>query len=125
MPAAAAPDRRGGTGRLGSVLELTRVFLAPGAMADSYAGLVLVSLESDASPTAGTFVGTALTSVCLYAFGMVSNDLLDLRKDRREAPGRPLPSGRVSTSSAVLLAGALLGAALFPFIYHLVARKAL
>ena len=36
--------------------------------------------------------------------GMVANDAFDLRRDRERAPGRPLPSGRISLRAAVVLA---------------------
>ena len=51
----------------------------------------------------------ALTSLLLYAFGMLANDLADRRRDERLAPTRPLPSGRIrpGTALAVLV---LLGA---------------
>ncbi|MFP4105551.1 MAG: UbiA family prenyltransferase [Phycisphaerae bacterium] len=51
----------------------------------------------------------------LYMYGLVSNDLFDLPEDRRERPGRPLPSGAVAPKSAwilslVLLLGGLVSA---------------
>ena len=47
---------------------------------------------------------TVLVSVLLYSMGMVVNDIFDLRRDRARAPGRPLPSGRISLRAAVVLA---------------------
>ncbi len=45
-------------------------------------------------------------SMCFYAGGLLVNDLADLAEDRRERPGRPLPSDAASVPAvgAVLLA---------------------
>ncbi len=58
--------------------------------------------------TGGEVRGAALVllsaaSLCLYAGGMILNDCFDLEEDRRERPGRPLPSGRVPLARAWLL----------------------
>jgi len=45
----------------------------------------------------------ALTSGCLYLAGMVWNDFFDRAEDAAARPFRPLPSGRVSVRTAVLL----------------------
>src|SRR5687768_2365240 len=39
-------------------------------------------------------------SFCFYSAGLMLNDLLDLREDRRDRPERPLPSGAVKTGHA-------------------------
>jgi 4-hydroxybenzoate polyprenyltransferase len=44
----------------------------------------------------------------LYSAGMVWNDYFDLAEDRRDRPFRPLPSGRVSVRTAVVLGTVLL-----------------
>ena len=49
-------------------------------------------------------------SGCLYCGGMVFNDVFDLEQDKRERPFRPIPSGRISRSIAVLFGAALLAA---------------
>ena len=41
----------------------------------------------------------------LYASGTALNDVFDFEVDRAERPGRPLPSGRVSSRSAAWLGG--------------------
>jgi len=46
-------------------------------------------------------------SMLLYEVGMVLNDRFDIEQDRRERPGRPIPSGRI-TPRAALQAGLLL-----------------
>ncbi len=53
-----------------------------------------------------------LASACCYCAGMVWNDVFDIEQDARERPFRPLPSGRVSLSTARRLGLALFAAAL-------------
>jgi 4-hydroxybenzoate polyprenyltransferase len=50
-----------------------------------------------------------LSSSSLYCAGMVWNDFFDVEQDRRERPFRPIPSGRVSRSSAGMIGTLLLG----------------
>jgi len=49
-----------------------------------------------------------LSSAALYSAGMAWNDICDFEQDSGERPFRPLPSGRVSRRTAMLLAGALM-----------------
>ncbi len=53
-----------------------------------------------------------LSSLCLYAAGLILNDLADLGADRIERPERPLPGGRISPHAALLVALILISAAL-------------
>lgn len=53
---------------------------------------------------------SAAALVLVAAAGNVHNDLRDLEADRLNRPDRPLPSGKVSPRTAVILCGALLGA---------------
>ena len=117
------------TGAPRDYLELVRVFLAPSAAADSYAGLFLAGALAGSAPDMATGLLTLLVSVLLYSMGMVANDVFDLRRDRDRAPGRPLPSGRVTLRAAVMLActlGALaLGLAAFLGVFPIAAAIAL
>ena len=90
--------------RVRSYLELCRVYLAPTAIADSFAGFSLAYglLEPEAPPTRLLLVAGA--SVLLYVTGMVTNDIFDVEKDRKRDPDRPLACGQVSRFAAVLLA---------------------
>ncbi|GAC1464745.1 MAG: hypothetical protein NVSMB9_03740 [Isosphaeraceae bacterium] len=86
-------------------LQLVRLPNIFTAAADSMAGWLLVQ------GTFGTprhWLPLVLASVCIYAGGIVLNDVLDLDIDRRERPGRPIPSGRVRRGTAALLGGSLL-----------------
>lgn len=56
----------------------------------------------------GSLVCLLFASVCLYWSGMVWNDYFDLAQDRRERPGRPIASGRVTPRAAALLGTALM-----------------
>src|SRR5947209_8977616 len=61
-----------------------------------------------------------IASTLLYWAGMVWNDYFDLAEDRRDRPGRPLPSGRVPIGTAVLLGiGFCAGGVLFAFLADL------
>jgi hypothetical protein len=48
-----------------------------------------------------------LASFCLYAAGLVDNDLADYREDLRDRPSRPLPSGAISPAAARAVASLL------------------
>ncbi len=71
-------------------------------------------------PRWGTLSLLLAASSALYLGGMVLNDCFDLEEDRRERPGRPLPSGRIGIRTAwlagwgLLLLGLLLAAAAGP-----------
>lgn len=50
----------------------------------------------------------AVASGCLYLAGMVWNDVFDRAEDRRDRAFRPLPSGRVTVRTAVVLGSLLM-----------------
>lgn len=89
---------------LRAYLELVRLPNAFTAAADAVAGYWLARgfLVGDLR-----LVWLIVASICLYCGGIVLNDLRDVEIDRRERPGRPLPSGRVTRGSARNLMGAL------------------
>src|SRR5437763_11897314 len=95
--------------RLRAFAQLVRLPNVFTALAD----IALGALVTGALPTRWLpFVLLTLASACLYCAGMVWNDFFDIEQDRRERAFRPLPSGRVSRRSAVLLGTALLIAGL-------------
>ena len=59
-------------------------------------------------PLLGLQLGIA---TALYWSGMVLNDCFDLAEDRRERPGRPIPSGAIPPSRAWTLGWSLMGLA--------------
>ena len=86
-------------------LQLVRFPNVFTAAADSLAGWLLVT-GSLARPEA--WVPLVLASACTYAGGIALNDVFDAEVDRIERPGRPIPSGRVSRTSAALLGAFLM-----------------
>lgn len=77
--------------------ELVRLPNLFTAAADILAGYYLVTGELHLSWTLLLLVAA---SCCLYAAGIVTNDLRDVATDSVERPNRPLPSGRVSPARA-------------------------
>lgn len=53
-----------------------------------------------------------LSALLLYAYGLVSNDLVDFEEDKLKRPDRPLPSGLVAPAAAKFAAFCLLAAGL-------------
>lgn len=102
------------TSKLLAIFQLTRAALIFTAVADSCT-LVLLRLPGEKTPPHLwlLLIMTGLASACLYAFGMSLNDLLDTRRDRLFAQWRPLPSGRLSQRSAMVIALLLLMLGLF------------
>jgi 4-hydroxybenzoate polyprenyltransferase len=90
-------------------LQLIRLPNVVTAAADSLAGWLLVT-GSAALP--GRWLPLTAASMVLYASGTALNDVFDFEIDRTERPGRPLPSGRVSRTTAAWLGG--LGLAIGP-----------
>jgi 4-hydroxybenzoate polyprenyltransferase len=94
-------------------LELVRLPNVLTAAADSLAGWLLVT-GSLAQPW--SWLPLVGASMLLYAAGTALNDVFDYEVDRRERPGRPLPSGRISLRAAASLGAA--GLALGPALAH-------
>jgi 4-hydroxybenzoate polyprenyltransferase len=84
-------------------LRLGRVSNLPTVWTNVVAGVVLSGGSIDAVPLTLLFVALSL----FYVAGMYLNDAFDRNIDSRERPERPIPSGRVSTTS-VFAIGALL-----------------
>lgn len=84
-------------------LQLLRPANIVTAAADILAGYAVAGL-----PNSGTLAWLLLSSMCLYAGGVVLNDVCDAALDTRERPERPIPSGRASRRNALLLALSLL-----------------
>lgn len=84
-------------------LELVRPANVVTALADVLAGYAIAGARnSDALPW---LLGS---TACLYAGGVVLNDVFDRRIDALERPERPIPSGRVSAGTAGALGASLL-----------------
>lgn len=80
-------------------LKLFRFPLVFTAIADSATGRLLVGGEFSTSWP--TLLLLAVSSAGLYFFGMSLNDIADRARDKELAPGRMLPSGRLSLGAAL------------------------
>lgn len=112
--------------RMAPILHLTRVSSAFAAVGNVW--FVILWTRANNAEVGADFVKTgslwlvlpaaALAAVGLFAYGVCMNDLLDARRDRAMRPDRPMPSGKVSASTAVTVVAvtlitAVLGAAPF------------
>lgn len=82
--------------------ELTRPANVVTALSDIMAGLAIVGFifgQLDYQFYPALFLG--ISSMCLYAGGVVFNDVFDHELDRTERPERALPSGRIKRSEAI------------------------
>ncbi len=88
------------TGKLcawGRLLRLPNLFTAPW---DPVCGFLIAGGASDPEK-----IGyLAVAALCAYAFGLVTNDIADLKTDTAERPARPLPSGEISMKEASIAA---------------------
>jgi 4-hydroxybenzoate polyprenyltransferase len=75
-----------------------RLSLALSPVADVLAGAAVSAMQGPIR-VAGVAVA-APASLLLYLGGMALNGIVDLEQDRREAPGRPLPSGEIRVFTA-------------------------
>ncbi len=80
-------------------LKLFRFPLVFTAISDSAAGYLVA--RKGWSVDWATLLWLALSSSGLYFFGMALNDIADRKRDLELAPGRPIPSGRVTLKGAV------------------------
>ncbi len=86
-------------------LQLVRLPNVFTAMADILLGFLLTHRTLE---PAGRFALLLAASSLLYMSGMVLNDYFDREQDARERPFRPIPSGRVSATTALTLGFVLL-----------------
>jgi 4-hydroxybenzoate polyprenyltransferase len=86
------------------LVEILRLPLFITAVADVAAGYVVALLPGDIALFNWRIVGLlAGTATGLYLFGMVENDLVDIRRDRFLKVPRPLVTGQISVATAVVL----------------------
>ena len=86
-------------------LQLVRLPAVFTAAADILLGFLLN--HAGLSPV-GDLAALLAASACLYCSGMVWNDVFDRKQDAVERPERPIPSGRVRVSRAVILGSVLM-----------------
>lgn len=73
------------------------------AIADIFAGIAIsgILLGGISWVTVSNATGLIIATACLYAGGIVFNDVFDLELDKKERPERPLPSGQISRNQAI------------------------
>ena len=91
--------------RLSPYLHLIRPANVVTALADVLAGYAVAGFGNRAD-----LRWLLLATACLYAGGVVLNDVFDRDVDRRERPERPIPSGQVTVGAAATLGAVLLAA---------------
>jgi len=93
------------------LVRLANLFTAPPdvILGAALASAAEVGLGADAAVSLRATAGLAVGSMLLYAGGTTLNDYFDAPKDAEERPERPIPSGRVSRSSALRFGLGLLG----------------
>ncbi len=89
--------------RVLTLLQFTRMALVFTAISNAWAAMLLQSHATGKPIPFWYAVAMTMVSVGLYTFGMSLNDLIDRRRDSQIAPGRPLPSGRISVTAAHLI----------------------
>jgi hypothetical protein len=87
---------------LGTLAQLVRAPAALTVLGDTVAGAAAAGI-----PLRGRRLALPLASVSLYWAGMALNDWADRRLDAVERPERPIPSGAVTESQALAVAGTL------------------
>jgi 4-hydroxybenzoate polyprenyltransferase len=89
--------------RLAAYVELLRPPNVTTALGDVLAGYAIAGMGRP-----GVLAWLLASTACLYAGGVVLNDVFDIDIDRVERPERALPSGRATLGNAAILGGALL-----------------
>ena len=74
--------------RPANIITAISDILAGSAIAGYFIGLY--------TPSISKLILLLLSTSCLYAGGIVFNDIFDINIDRSERPERPLPNGEIS-----------------------------
>jgi 4-hydroxybenzoate polyprenyltransferase len=102
------------------LLRISNVFTVP---PDIIVGFLAVSINFSFSTgyPVSDLVILIFSSIFLYLGGLVSNDLFDIKADRLERPTRPLPSGKIKKTNALLITILMfsLGIILAAFVNHI------
>lgn len=104
-------------------LQLVRPANLVTSATDVLGGVFLATLVSTshtiAEPAWFGVIWLVCASILLYAGGIAMNDIADVHLDRVERPERPLPSGRISLTRALIFVIILLMTGiLLAFLYH-------
>ncbi len=96
--------------------QLTRPANVVTAISDVIAGTAIATLylgSVDWQWPVEALLLVCLSTIGLYAGGVVYNDVFDAKLDAEERPERPIPSGRVSVRSAAIFGGLLFAIGVF------------
>lgn len=88
------------------MLPTLRLLRIPGvftALADVLAGYFVIRFIGMGVNVPGVLPYLLVASACFYMAGMAWNDIFDIAEDSRLRPERPLPSGKISMTTAVIL----------------------
>jgi len=91
--------------------QLARLSNAPTIVSNTLVGWTIGMRPAGGADWDG-IVSTTVAMLLLYIGGMALNDVMDVEIDRRERPGRPIPSGAISRYSATLFVVACFAIAL-------------
>jgi 4-hydroxybenzoate polyprenyltransferase len=94
---------------LRTYLQLVRIPAVFSSMSNAFAGWFIggvivtsTAVVGSAAPVSSLVLGLLAAGLYLLA-GMALNDIADLKVDRIERPNRPLPSGKITVTSAWIL----------------------
>jgi lysylphosphatidylglycerol synthetase-like protein (DUF2156 family) len=82
------------------LVRLPNLFTLP---SNILVGMATISSLAFTLTSCTQFLLLVTISVLLYCVGIVLNDLYDFDIDKKERPNRPLPSGKISRRSAIVL----------------------
>lgn len=91
------------------LVRLPNLLTLPG---DPLAGFLLVATFTEQPLAWLRLLAACGATVCLYIFGLILNDLMDIETDRVERPERPLPAGEITLPQARMAAVAMVLSAL-------------
>ncbi len=86
------------------LVRLPNLLTVPG---DPVAGFLLAATVASLNLKPVMLFAAAGASLCLYIFGLILNDLVDIETDRCERPERPLPAGEITVPQARMAAIAM------------------
>jgi len=106
--------------RLITAIQLTRLTMAFGAIADVWFVILVTSARGEYvfikvhnMNLAVALLAGAIVAIGLFAYGASLNDVLDVRHDTAFSPDRPIPAGRIRFGQAIVVTvGALIVAML-------------
>lgn len=88
--------------KLKAYLQLTRPPNLLTAVSDIWAGIALSGYLLKKDFSLAPFLFLSISSICLYAGGVILNDVYDVDIDIVERPERPIPSGKIPLMKALV-----------------------